>query len=49
MANRPCHKDNCSGTEIEKEPEYGSVQSGGSYEVYECDTCHNICRSQMSD
>jgi hypothetical protein len=49
MSARPCHKDDCDGTEIEGETEYGSLGSGGSYEVYKCDKCGNICRTMLPD
>lgn len=48
-SKRPCHVPHCGGAEIEQETEYGSLATGGSYEVFKCDRCGNVCRSQLPD
>lgn len=34
---------------VEQEAEYGSLASGGSYDVYKCSCCGKISYSAMAD
>lgn len=45
----PCHKKDCPGTCRYVEDDYGSVGSGGSYEVYQCNCCGHTDYSPMGD
>lgn len=44
-----CCQPDCGGTEVWVRDDYGSLGEGGSQEVYRCDTCSHVCRSQMAD
>lgn len=35
----PCGRDGCAGHFFYVDDEYESLADGGSYEIYECDTC----------
>lgn len=45
----PCPKDECNGTMMYVDDEYGSLADGGSYERFTCDTCGRVHYSPLPD
>lgn len=45
----PCHNQDCAGTCSYVDDDYGSLGSGGSYEIYKCDTCGAVDYSPLPD
>lgn len=45
----PCKNISCPGNYAYVDDDYGSLSDGGSYEIYDCDTCGHRRREMLPD